>query len=319
MTGTDREDPLVSVVLPTYGRPEFLRDAIASVDEQSYGPIEILVVDDHSPDPIEPLLDDVSLDSPRRLRCLRHEENRGASAARNTGLEAANGEYVAFLDDDDYWRPEKLERQVAAFERSSPDVGVVYTGQTFVVDGETSSVSRPTLDGDVTTAMLSGAEMATFSAVMVRSEVFETVGGLDERFPCWQDREWLLRLSTAYEFAVVSDPLVVRRSTDHEQLSDDFEAKRDVAYPLFLEEFRPLAAEYGPEYERRLVAAQSRELGKSAVRHGRTRDARRFLLRAIRYEPSHLSTYLYFLVALGGRATTGPARAVYRSVNQFRE
>jgi glycosyltransferase involved in cell wall biosynthesis len=319
MTGDAEGDPLVSVVVPTYGRPAFLSEAIESVDEQTYGPIELLVVDDHSPEPIEPVLEDRSLGDDRRLRFVRHDENRGASAARNTGLDAAEGEYVAFLDDDDYWLPPKIQQQVDAFERAGPDVGVVYTGQRFVNDGETTSVHRPTLEGDVTKAMLTGAEMATFSAVMVRAEVYETVGGLDERFPCWQDREWLLRLSEEYDFEALTEPTAVRRSTEHEQLSDDFEAKRDVAYPLFLEKFRPLAAEYGPECERRLVAAQSLELGKSAVRHGHTRDGRRYLLRAIRYQPTEPSAYLYFLVALGGKATTKPARVVYRSVNQYLE
>ncbi|WP_050033757.1 glycosyltransferase family 2 protein [Halorubrum halophilum] len=315
----DRTDGLVSVVLPTYGRPEFLVDAVESVDSQSYGPIEIVVVDDHSPDPIEPRLEDVSVGENRTLRCIRHEENRGASAARSTGIEASEGEFIAFLDDDDYWLPSKVERQVKAFERAGSDVGVVYTGQQFVVDGEVTSVSRPTLEGDVTKDILCGATMSTFSAIMVRSEVYETVGGPDERFPCWQDREWLLRLSTEYDFAVVSESVVVRRSTDHEQISDDFETKRDTAYPLFLETFRPLAATYGQKYERRLVASQSLELGKSAVRHGYARDARKYLLRSIRYHPTEVSAYLYFIVALGGKSTIEPARAVYRSVNQLRE
>ncbi|MGM0717680.1 MAG: glycosyltransferase family 2 protein [Halobacteriota archaeon] len=315
----DRTDGLVSVVLPTYGRPEFLVDAINSVDKQSYGPIEIVVVDDHSPEPIKPRLNKVSVGEDRMLRCIRHEKNRGASAARNTGIKSSKGEFVAFLDDDDYWQPSKVDKQVEAFERAGSNVGVVYTGQQFVVDGEVTSVSHPTLEGDVTKDILCGATMSTFSAIMVRSEVYETVGGPDERFPCWQDREWLLRLSTEYDFAVVPESVVVRRSTDHEQISDDFETKRDTAYPLFLESFRPLAATYGQKYERRLVASQSLELGKSAVRHGYARDARKYLLRSIRYHPMEISAYLYFLVALGGKLTIEPARAVYRSVNQLRE
>lgn len=314
----DRTDGLVSVVLPAYGRPEFLDDAIESIDRQSYGSIEIIVIDDHSPDPIEPRIDDISVEGDRTLRCIRHEENQGASAARNTGVEASEGEFIAFLDDDDYWLPGKVERQVETFERTGPDTGVVYTGQRFTLDGEITSVSRPTLEGDVTKDILCGAPMPGFSAVMARSEAYETVGGLDERFPCWQDREWLLRLSTEYDFAVVSEPLVVRRSTDHDQISDDFETKRDVAYPLFLETFRPLAATYGRKYERRLVAAQSLTLGKAAVRHGYKHDARKYLFRAVRYDPSKMSAYLYFLVALGGDLTIKPARALHRSFNRLR-
>lgn len=316
MTSGASSAPLVSAILPTYGRSELLHDAVASVDEQTYDNIELIVVDDHSPEPVGPQLDGRAFDL-SRLRCLRHEENRGANTARNTGLEAADGEYVAFLDDDDYWLPTKIQRQVETFEAAGERVGVVYTGQKFVVDGTTASVHRPTVRGNVLEEMLTGEEIGTFSTVMARSEVPDVVGGLDERFPCWQDREWLLRVSTEYEFEYVPEPLTVRRSSGHDQISDDFEAKRDVAYPLFLEKFRPLAAEYGPEYERALVAAQARELGKSGVRHGYFGDGRKYLLEAIKHDPTDVGTYLYLLTSLGGNATLRPAQFLRRTLTNY--
>lgn len=316
MTASTSSRPLVSAILPTYGRSELLHDAIASVDEQTYDNIEVIVVDDHSPEPVESQLDEDAYDL-SRLRCLRHAENRGASSARNTGLEAAAGEYVAFLDDDDYWLPTKIQRQVETFEAAGEKVGVVYTGQKFVVDGKTASVHRPTARGDVLEEMLTGEEIGTFSTVMARSEVPDVVGGLDERFPCWQDREWLLRVAAEYEFEHVSEPLTVRRSAGHDQISDDFEAKRDVAYPLFLEKFRPLAAAYGPEYERALVAAQARELGKSGVRGGHFADGRKYLLKAIKHDPTDVSTYLYLLTSLGGNATLRPAQYLRRTLTHY--
>lgn len=310
-------DPLVSVVIPTYGRPEFLREAIESVERQTYRNVEVVVVDDHSPEPVEQLLDDVSFRSDGRLRFIRHEENQGASAARNTGIEAADGSFIAFLDDDDYWLESKLQRQVETFANAGDEVGLVYTGQKFVANGKTASVWNPSLSGDVTTEMLAGAEIGTFSTVMVRAAVPEVVGELDERFPCWQDREWLLRVSVEYGFESVREPLAVRRSSEHEQISDDFEAKRDVAYPLFLEEFRPLAAEYGPEHERALLAAQSRALGRAGVRHGYFSDGRTYLLKSLRYDPTDVQTYVYLLASLGGKFTLRPAQFVRRTINQY--
>lgn len=108
--------PAVSVVIPTYDRAAVLPRAIDSVLGQTVEDLELLVVDDGStdraPDVVAGYADD-------RVRCLRHEQNRGASAARNSGIEAASGDYVAFLDSDDEWLAGKLETQLAVLEAAS--------------------------------------------------------------------------------------------------------------------------------------------------------------------------------------------------------
>jgi glycosyltransferase involved in cell wall biosynthesis len=292
--------PTISVVLPTYGRPEFVDRAARSVLEQTCTDAELVVVDDCSPTPVADALAGLP-DAPIPVRVVRHEENRGAPAARNTGIDAADGEFVAFIDDDDTWHEAKLERQLAAFRSSPPDVGVVYTGQRYTLDGETVDVLAPSIRGDVTRELLSGAQLGTFSTLLVRASVIEATGGLDERFPCWQDREWPIRLSRHCLVDSVPDPLVVHRMGDHGQITDDFEAKRDVAYPLFVETFRPLAAEYGPDVERRMVATRASFVAASALKAGYYGDARRFALRAVRADPTDYEGYLLFAVALGGR------------------
>src|SRR5215204_6521228 len=102
--------PLVSVVIPVYNRPELLVRSLRSAANQTIRDLEILVVDDGSTVDIRPSLS--KLDDPR-IRILQHPSRRGASSARNTGIDAARGQYVAFLDSDDYWRDRKLERQLA--------------------------------------------------------------------------------------------------------------------------------------------------------------------------------------------------------------
>jgi glycosyltransferase involved in cell wall biosynthesis len=306
--------PTISVVLPTYGRPEFIRRAARSVLDQTYTDAELIVVDDCSPDPAADAVADLP-DGPIPLRVVRHEVNRGAPAARNTGIEHAEGEFVAFIDDDDTWAPEKLERQLEVFEASPPDVGVVYTGQRYTLDDETLEVLTPTTRGDVTRALLSGAPLGTFSTLMVRSSVVEATGGLDERFPCWQDREWPIRLSQHCRFEVIPEPLVVRQSTEHDQISDDFETKRDVAYPLMIEEFGPLADRYGCRDE--LVAAQARAVAFAGVKRGAYRSARRFALRALRANPRQYDAYLALALAVGGAPALGAVRRVKHAVDRF--
>ena len=298
-----RDDiPLVSVVLPTYGRPDFLTEAVESVLSQTHGRLELLVVDDCSPEPMAPALDGIdagAFGGEKSLRVVRHEENQGANGARNTGIEEADGEFIAFIDDDDLWAESKIERQLAAFD--DPEVGVVYTGMRYVVDGEPVHVLEPTLAGDVTEALLVGEPLGTFSTLMVRTSVARQTGPLDERFPCWQDREWPIRLSTRCRFGVVSEPLVDHRTTDHEQITDDFASKRDLAYPLFVETFRPLAAEYGVDTVRRMIASRSRAVAESALETGNYGDARRFALRAVRESPTDLTAVLLLALSLGGR------------------
>jgi glycosyltransferase involved in cell wall biosynthesis len=305
--------PTISVVLPTYGRPEFVERAARSVLDQTCTDAELIVVDDCSPIPVADALEGLP-DAPIPIRVVRHDENRGAPSARNTGIEAADGEFVAFIDDDDTWHETKLERQLAVFESSPPAVGVVYTGQRYTLDGETVDVLRPSIRGDVTRALLSGAQLGTFSTLMVRASVVEATGGLDERFPCWQDREWPIRLSQRCRFEVVPDPLVVRHSTDHAQISDDFEAKRDVAYPLMIAEFGPLAERYGCRDA--LVAAQARAVAFAGVKAGAYRSARRFAVRAVRANPRQYDAYLALALALGGDPALGAVRRAKHAVGR---
>lgn len=309
-----RPAPLVSVILPTYGRPSLLADAVGSVERQTYPNLELVVVDDHSPTPAASVLDDLDVDATLPVECLRHEQNRGANAARNAGLDVANGDLIAFLDDDDVWLPEKVERQVDRFREASDDVGVVYTGQRFVDEtGATTSVRTPTTRGDVTEQLLAGAPLGPFSTLMVESDLVETAGDLDERFPSWQDREWCIRLSRHCRFEPVDDPLVVRRMHGDRQISDDFEAKRDRSYPLLLEKYRDLAADQGPRAERRFVAALSVSVARTAFRNDRFREAIPYLLKAIRCSPGNVAAYCYLLVAAFGKYLYEPARLAKRS------
>ena len=121
----DVVNPRVSVILPTYNRAQLIAQAIQSVLDQTYQDFELIIVDDGSKDETEEVVN--SFDD-ERIRYARHEENKGANAARNTGIAMARGEYIAFQDSDDKWLPEKLERQMRIFLITSTDIGVVYTG-----------------------------------------------------------------------------------------------------------------------------------------------------------------------------------------------
>src|ERR1700737_4457090 len=117
--------PKVSVIIPTYNRAELLRSAIISVLTQIFQDFEVIVVDDASRDNTQNVVHSFN---DRRIRYIRNGMNKGDAVARNVGITNSSCEYIAFLDDDDEWLPEKLEKQINLLENSSPNVGVVHTG-----------------------------------------------------------------------------------------------------------------------------------------------------------------------------------------------
>lgn len=207
--GTKLGPPTVSVVIPTYNRAHVVGRAIRSVLNQTYQDFEIIVVDDGSTDNTEEVVK--SFNDPR-IRYIRHEENRGGSAARNTGIRAARGAYIAFLDSDDEWLPEKLAKQVQKMTCSGDQVGFVYTGVK-VIDAETGRClveKVPFLEGNVYSQLLEGAFIGTCSSVMVRKTAIEEVSGFDEQLVSRQDWDCWIRIAYSYNVSCIPECLVVR-------------------------------------------------------------------------------------------------------------
>jgi glycosyltransferase involved in cell wall biosynthesis len=318
MTGDQQhsDEPLVSVVITTYNRPAYLRKAIESVREQTYDPIELVVVDDHSTEPAAPIVEQADLTTFHSVQCIRHEQNHGANAARNTGVQAASGEYIAFLDDDDRWDPEKIAKQVAAFERDT-DAGLVYTGAKKFFDSENSAHDStvevdipPRVTGDMTKALLCRNVVGTLSAVMVRGDIARAVP-FDERFPSWADLEWYINVSLEAAFVRIPEPLVEYELSAHNRLSDDHEKKR-VSYELFVEEFDPLAAQYGRRFRRKMRGWAAFRAGAGAIHSRRYGQARQLLSTAIREYPLEPRFVKYWLPTLGGRYTHELAKMANR-------
>jgi glycosyltransferase involved in cell wall biosynthesis len=302
--GDDRQAqrPTVSVVIPTYGRNEYLTRAVQSVVAQTYDDIELLVVDDGSPSPVAQTLEDVALDTLEAVTFIRHSTNRGANVARNTGIRAARGEYVSFLDDDDWWGERKISRQVTALQDGGPEADVAYTG----VKAQSPSgsfVTRPTAEGDVMKELLTGTNFGQFSSIMVDTDVIETAGLPDERFPAWQDREWFFRLAQHSHFTAVPETVTYRQTGLPDSITKNFEAKRDVAYPLFVKKHRSVARDHGLYYERTFLASLRRSLARSAIRAERYEDARTYFLLAFLANPLYRPVYVHLLASLGGKWT----------------
>jgi glycosyltransferase involved in cell wall biosynthesis len=187
---------LVSVIIPTYNRAKYIGEAIESVLAQTYSPIEIIVVDDGSTDNTCEI---VAKYEPR-VRYV-YQNNAWCGAARNNGIRLATGKYTAFLDSDDLWLPEKLERDVEFLE-NHPKIGVVYSNCEFInAEGQViKQQRRQSLNGWITSELLQSNPIITCT-LTVRSEILRVVGGFREEREISEDWELWVRLSTRTQFA----------------------------------------------------------------------------------------------------------------------
>jgi len=200
---TDR--PLVSVVVATYNMAAYLPLAVQSALGQTYGNVEVLVVDDGSTDctrnAVEPFLED------RRVRYL-YQQNRGQAAAKNHGVRESRGEYVAFLDADDMWAPEKLELQIPLFSASAL-TGVVFSRVVYIDEsGAELRIADNELFRGCVTGPLLIRNFIGFGSSVVRKECFARLGGFDEAIRMGIDYDLWLRFSTEYEFDFVDRALL---------------------------------------------------------------------------------------------------------------
>src|SRR5687768_166188 len=192
------QHPLVSVIIPVYNGARFLRAAIESVFAQTYRPIEVIVVDDGSVDD-----SGVIAQSFPDVRYI-HQENQGVAAARNNGIEVARGEFLAFLDQDDLWTPEKLKLQIGHLQ-NDPDLGYTLTQQQFFLEpGETLPAwFRKELFADVHTGWVLGT-------LVVRRTAFEKVGNFGTGYSAASDGDWFFRAkAVAIPMAVVPELLLL--------------------------------------------------------------------------------------------------------------
>ncbi|MGA9059672.1 MAG: glycosyltransferase, partial [Terriglobia bacterium] len=191
--------PAVTVIIPTFNRASIVGRAIRSVLGQTYQDWELIVVDDCSTDGTEQA---VRSFSDNRIKYIRHDRNCRASAARNTGIRCAQGEYVAFLDDDDEWLPEKLQKELEVFRNSDPEVGLVYTGWIILDErGKVLKVRMETKSGWVYDALLDCNFIGSPSRVTVKKQVLDRVAGFDETFLNAEDYEFCLRVARVSKVA----------------------------------------------------------------------------------------------------------------------
>ncbi|GFD79980.1 hypothetical protein KUL118_28420 [Tenacibaculum sp. KUL118] len=204
--------PLVSIIIPTYNRPELLERACNTAFQQSYENIEIIVVDDNSPTDYSEVL---RVLEPLNIKYTKRSANGGGSAARNTGIEIAKGEFIAFLDDDDLWHEQKIEKQIATLSES---VRASHCGYILNSSGS-KRVEKKSL---ITLSDLcENNKLASTTGLLCSAEILKRTR-FDESLNRAQDWDLYLRIAKETDFAYVQEALYTYDDGDHERMSNRF-------------------------------------------------------------------------------------------------
>jgi glycosyltransferase involved in cell wall biosynthesis len=287
--------PKVSVIIPTYNRAGLLKRAIQSVLNQIYQDFEIIIVDDASTDNTENVIESFK---EHRIRYIKHESNKGAAVARNTGIKFANENYIAFQDSDDEWLPGKLEKQMEIIEHASPRVGVVYTGYRRII-GNKETYFPPSWvnkrENDIHKELLKNRFIGIPTA-LIRRECFEKSGLFDERLPQLEDWEMWLRISKFYEFKCIDEPLVIAYYTQH-----SVSTKQET----LIEALKMILEKHYEEFakNKRLLAEYEYWIGSLLCQIGEVPQGRGYLGKSMKLDPLNIKYFIAALVSLFGKGS----------------
>mgnify|MGYP000924639111 FL=1 len=202
-----KDIPKVSVIIPTYRRPDTLSRAVESVIHQTYKNIEIIVVDDNVPGDEYRIKTEQTMlryKEYSNIIYVKHPENRNGAVARNTGIKMASGDYIAFLDDDDEFLPDKITNQVSRMEELDESWGACYTNYIKKHNGKIIQRGAEKREGNLKKdVLMKNLYIYAGSNLLVRRAVIEQVKGFDERFRRNQDLEFLVRIMDYYKLAYV--------------------------------------------------------------------------------------------------------------------
>lgn len=199
-TFAEKAQPLVSVIIPCYNCDEFILRAIDSVKNQTYKNIEIIVVEDGSVRKVKELISCY----PEITYC--YQENKGQASARNRGIKLSTGSFIAFLDADDVWKPQKIEMQIACMKEKR-NIGLVHTNMIIISKDRVIERKQKIPSGNIFSTLLKENYIAT-SSVMIRRECFDNVGAFNEDMQIAEDYLLWLNIAHQYQCYYIDIPLI---------------------------------------------------------------------------------------------------------------
>lgn len=299
----------VSVIIPTFNREGFLKTAIESVLKQDYDNFEIIITDDNSQDNTKAVVKEFR---DKRIRYIRHEQNRGVSAARNSAIKASKGEYIAFLDDDDEWLSQKLKIQIDKIVKSSKKICGVYSNF-FVLknSGKKQAIINPRITkkrGNLFNQFALGNPIQT-STVLIRRECIEQVGLFDESISYMEDRDMWIRLSTKWDFEFIDEPLIKVHLHKKEKLSESLEGQT-AGREKMLERYNYLLNK-----DRKTLSKLHLHQGMQYCQLNKMKKGRKNIVKGIQIYPFNLKAYLHLFFSILGFTNYQRLRKSFRNQN----
>jgi glycosyltransferase involved in cell wall biosynthesis len=235
------KNPAISIIIPTYNREKLILKALDSAFNQTFQDFEIIVVDDASTDNTEQVIRNLSNE---KIRYFKLNKNGGQCIARNYGIKQALGDYIAFLDSDDEWLPEKLSAQMECFIKGPKELGCVY-GLAYRRDPVldiTDLIQQECFRGNIRQNLMNGFCPTTPSLFLVKKIALQEVDGFDEKLITFVDLDLWLRLSLKYHFDFVEKPLIIKYENIGDQYVNNFE-KRYKGIKLFLNKWKNIVVQ----------------------------------------------------------------------------
>jgi glycosyltransferase involved in cell wall biosynthesis len=294
----ETQQPKISIIIPTFNREKLVMEAIESLRKQSYKNIEIIVVDDCSTDNTQILVEKEKYID-QRIVYIRHKQNKGAPTARNTGIENASGEFLAFLDSDDRWLPEKLERQMEVLQKNR-QAGLIYTGYKNIVGTQIRSEVWPHARGNLLAEVLKKNCLGTTSTVVVRKDLLLEAGGFDPELPSCQDWDLYVKLAQITEFDVVPEPMVLYNEHDGDRITNNVNSVIK-GHLVFYQKYYPLIKRLNNRDFHTLHVNMAKVMVRTGImgQNQKTiKKGRDFLKHAMKAYPFSLKVYLIFIGTL---------------------
>ena len=291
-----KKNPTVSVIIPTYNRANLIEKAIKSVLSQTYQDFEIIiVVDDGSTDNTEEIMKGFK---DKRVKYIKeYKENRGISVARNTGIKMAKGKYIALLDSDDEWLPEKLDKQIKVFKSEFPEVGVVYSNALYI-DESGKNMNRKLrnskkAEGYIYEDLLGKSCVGSPSSFLIKKECFNRVGLFDDLLSGQEDWDMWIRIAKYYRFALIKIPLVKYR-LHFNQISKNLRVINIAANRILVKYVNELEIRRGAHSKHYFY------IGNRFCHMGKTKEGQRYLCKAISLYPFCVRYYICIVGSLFG-------------------
>lgn len=286
---------MVSVVIPTHNRADLIGRAIVSVLNQSYKDIELLIVSDGSTDETKTVVDEF-INKDKRVRYHEYFPSKGGNFARNAGIHLSVGEYVAFLDDDDEWLPDKLTKQLDVMQSDKKNV-LVYTGCNiiYVNDGVKYS-AIPKLQGDLGKQILLDNYVGSTSTVILKKSVLSKSGEFDENLQALQDYDLWIRIAQQGHVGVVSEQLINYYNYRGKQQVSALTARYEKAFEYMNVKYVKLLSGLSKKQMAEKKINEKFLLGNKAMRNNNPQSARRYFREILQIKWS-AKAFVYLLLS----------------------